>query len=205
MPGSSRRGERIDPGEHHDPEWHVLDVVEDFELIDAWQIPAEGTAAEFSELCTMFLSLDLENDEGSKASQFLFSARDRLGQLFGWDEEVLTQPIPGGEEVSLKERLDDELAATAQNIDGGKSPFQVVYYTDRELLLELSNSTVHAAIHLAWVPTGGDTYGGQMGIFVKTRGQLGRIYMPAIAPFRHYIVYPALMKRIAAGWQQRSS
>lgn len=175
----------------------------DFELIDAWRLPAGGTADEFSDFCEMFVSLDLANDEGSRASRFLFTARDRLGQVFGWDEEVLTQPIPGSDDVSLNARLSNELASTAHNIDDDKSPFQTVYYTDEELVLELSNSTVHAAIHLAWVPKGDDTFVGQMGIFVKNRGRLGRIYMPAIAPFRHYIVYPALMTRIDAEWRKR--
>ena len=69
--------------------------------------------------------------------------------------------------------------------------------------MELSNSTVHAAIHLAWVEVDNDSYIGQMGIFVKTRGRLGGVYMSAIAPFRHYIVYPALMRRLSQAWQQR--
>lgn len=71
--------------------------------------------------------------------------------------------------------------------------------------MELSNSTVHAALHLAWLQADAETYVGQMGIYVKNRGKLGRLYMPAIAPFRHYIVYPALMRRLGPAWEQRES
>ena len=47
----------------------------------------------------------------------------------------------------------------------------------------------------------GERFVAQMGIYVKNRGRLGQLYMPAIAPFRHYIVYPALMRRLESAWQ----
>jgi len=39
---------------------------------------------------------------------------------------------------------------------------------------------------------------------VKPRGRLGEAYMAAIAPFRHLIVYPALMRQIELGWSART-
>lgn len=194
---------RIDPSDHHDAAWHIHDVASDFQLIDAWKLPVAGSFDEFSELTALFLSLDLADDDGSRISRLLFAARDRLGQVFGWDDEVLTQPIPGCEETSLRHRLPTELRKTAHEIDDSASDFQAVYQTETESVLELSNSTVHAAIHFAWVGTHDTNYVGQMGIYVKNRGRLGRIYMPAIAPFRHYIVYPALMRRLGPAWRQR--
>jgi hypothetical protein len=62
---------------------------------------------------------------------------------------------------------------------------------------------VHAVLHLAWVDQGENLYRGQMGIYVKTRGALGSAYMALIGPFRHLIVYPALMRQIARAWQER--
>jgi len=36
-----------------------------------------------------------------------------------------------------------------------------------------------------------------MAILVKANGKLGRLYMASIKPFRHVIVYPALLRHIA--------
>lgn len=107
--------------------------------------------------------------------------------------------------TSLRDRLPPELAESSNDLDDSPADFQLVYQTDSEAAMELSNSTVHAAVHFAWVATDDETYVGQMGIYVKNRGKLGQIYMPAIAPFRHYIVYPALMRRLGPAWLQRKS
>jgi hypothetical protein len=40
-----------------------------------------------------------------------------------------------------------------------------------------------------------------MAVLVKPNGLLGRAYMAGIAPFRHLIVYPPLMRDIGQGWQ----
>ena len=101
--------------------------------------------------------------------------------------------------------LEEPLATSADDVDDSATDFQAVYVTANESVLELSNSAVHAAIHLAWIAAEDGSYGGQMGIYVKNRGRLGRVYMPAIAPFRHLIVYPALMRRLDRVWHERRS
>ena len=58
-------------------------------------------------------------------------------------------------------------------------------------------------MHLAWVEQGEDLYRGQMGVYVKPRGTLGEAYMALIAPFRHRVVYPALMRHIERAWDAR--
>jgi hypothetical protein len=35
-----------------------------------------------------------------------------------------------------------------------------------------------------------------MAVYVKPRGRFGRPYMAFIAPFRHWVVYPALLRQI---------
>jgi hypothetical protein len=68
---------------------------------------------------------------------------------------------------------------------------------------ELSNQTVHGVMHLAWVDRGEGRYLGQMAVYVKPRGRLGTRYMSLIAPFRHWVVYPALMRQIERAWKTR--
>ena len=196
MSSTTPTGGRIDPADHNNPAWHIHEVAHDFELIDAWRLPVAGGEEDFAEFMTMFLSLDLADNEQSSASNLLF--------VFGWDDEVLTLPIPGCTETSLSDRLSPELRASVDGVDDSQSEFQIVYQTDDEAVVELSNSTVHAAVHFAWVSAEGANHIGQMGIYVKTRGRFGGAYMVAIAPFRHYIVYPALMRRLESAWQQRS-
>jgi hypothetical protein len=43
-----------------------------------------------------------------------------------------------------------------------------------------------------------------MAVYVKPRGRLGKQYMAFIAPFRHWVVYPALLRQIERAWQART-
>ena len=60
-------------------------------------------------------------------------------------------------------------------------------------------------MHLAWVDKGEGHYQGQMEVYVKPRGKLGAAYMALIRPFRHRVVYPALMRRWERAWRRRSA
>jgi hypothetical protein len=43
-----------------------------------------------------------------------------------------------------------------------------------------------------------------MAVLVKPNGLLGTAYMAAIAPFRHLIVYPPILRELGREWQARS-
>jgi hypothetical protein len=58
-------------------------------------------------------------------------------------------------------------------------------------------------MHLAWVEHDAGSYQGQMGVYVKPRGRFGEAYMAVIAPFRHRVVYPALMRQVERAWNAR--
>ena len=83
--------------------------------------------------------------------------------------------------------------------------FVPLYRTDDEWAAEISNRTVHAVLQLAWVDRGGGAFAGRMGIYVKPRGRFGAAYMALIGPFRHLIVYPALMRQIERAWEDRAA
>ena len=57
-------------------------------------------------------------------------------------------------------------------------------------------------MHLGWVPDGAGGYRGQMAVLVKPNGLLGNAYMAAIRPFRHLIVYPAMMRDGKRRWER---
>jgi hypothetical protein len=192
---------RLKKWQHARHPWRISEIAPDFELIDAWALPARGTREEFADLCEIFATFGDAPGDGSGLAGALFALRTWLGEKLGWDRETNALPIPGCDETSLRQRLPPDLARATDDTTSG-SPFRLVYQTGDEFAAELSNSTVHAIVHLGWVTTG-DIYRGQMGIYVKPRGRFGRVYMAAIAPFRYWIVYPALLRRIGRAWKAR--
>ncbi|MCH9684389.1 MAG: DUF2867 domain-containing protein [Deltaproteobacteria bacterium] len=194
---------RLANADHAALPWRITEVAPDFDLLDAWSLPATGCSEDFGELVALWEGLDPASDDGSWASRWLFRLRTRLGDIFGWDAQTNTLPIPGHPEASLRERLPADLPALEIQQDS-PSPFRPIFATDREWTGELSNTTVHAVVQLGWVPQGDGAFRGHLGVYVKPRGRLGRVYMRLIAPFRHYVVYPALMRRIRRSWSQRA-
>jgi hypothetical protein len=76
--------------------------------------------------------------------------------------------------------------------------------TDDEWAAEIANRTMHGILHIGWVRDG-DHFRGQMAVLVKRNGVLGAGYMSAIKPFRHLIVYPAMMREIERAWRRGSA
>lgn len=192
---------RLTTDQHTGHPWRLPEVAPDFELLDAWALPVHGTEEEFEDLVQLWSRLD-PTQGSSGPSRALFQLRERLGQWFGWDDETNTLPIPGCAESSLRDRLPPNNPALPLP-ESTQSPFVPVFRTPREWTAELSNSTVHAVLQLGWVPDTAGGFRGRMGVYVKTRGWFGRAYMAVIAPFRHYIVYPALLRRVGQLWKSR--
>lgn len=183
--------------------WMIAQVAPDFRLLDVWGLPAEGRADEFATLVEIVTSLDPANGD-SRATRALFSLRFRLGAWFGWDDPTSKLPVPCCTETTLSARVPEDLRDTVTRpVLVGSTTFVPIYRTDDEWAAEISNSTVHAVMHLAWAEQGEGVYRGQMGVYVKPRGRLGAMYMALIGPFRHLIVYPALMRQIAHAWDAR--
>lgn len=188
--------------EHH---WLIDRIAHDFELLDVWALPAEGGPEGFPAFVDVLTSLDPA--EASPVSRLLFAVRYQLGRWFGWDDRTVKEPIPGSSEVSLQERLPDELRGSAEGpvlnpaADKSGSSFVPLYRTDREWAAEISNSTVHGVLHLSWPEQAAGRHRAQLAVYVKARGRLGRVYLRLIEPFRHLVVYPALTRQVGRAWQ----
>lgn len=204
---------RLSNAAHESRPWRVRDITSDFTLEDVWALPVHGAADDFRRLLGVMMSIDPANS-GSPLSRVLWSVRDRLGKWFdlggisgepGSDGAAGEVPIPDTNEASLTERLPADLANTATDVDFASTPFIPLYRTNVEFAAELSNRTVHAVMHLAWVEEQGGRYSGQMAVYVKPRGRFGRAYMALIKPFRHWVVYPALMRQIERAWNTRDA
>jgi hypothetical protein len=190
---------RLSNSEHEAHAWRIGEVAPDFRLEDVWALPAQGSAGDFARLLEVMASLDPAHAE-SRVTRALFSIRYRVGGWLGWDDTPQPLAIPEDAETTLRARLPADLRDTTAGLELRASDFTPLYRTDVEWAAEISNRTVHAVMHLAWAEQGDGHYRGQMGIYVKPRGWFGEAYMAAIAPFRHRIVYPALMREIERAW-----
>jgi len=203
-PGVTRaRAWRLPNSAHESRPWRIREIAPDFTVEDVWALPVDGGAGDFQALLEIMASGD-RADDGSLAARALWRIRLRLGSWLGWDDAASALPVPGTDEASLSGRLPDDLRNTAPERSFGPLPFAPLYRTDVEYAAELSNRTVHGVIHLAWVDQGEGRYQGQMAVYVKPRGRLGRSYMALIRPFRYWVVYPALMRRIERAWRTRA-
>jgi hypothetical protein len=205
---------RLPNATHESHFWRIHEIVPDFTLEDVWALPAEGNAEDFEKLLGLLAAADPTHAE-SAATRFLWQLRDRLGSWFdlgristparGDEEGARRLTIPGTEETSLADRLPEDLRETADGVDFASLPFVPLYRTGDEFAAEVSNQTVHGVMHLAWVEHGEGRYQGQMAVYVKPRGLFGRGYMAAIKPFRHWIVYPALMRQTERTWNEATA
>jgi hypothetical protein len=197
---------------HESRPWRIREIVPDFTLEDVWALPVEGGAEDFDALLEVMSSGDLPDSPLFRA---LWWARDQLGRWFdlgrisappgerGATAAKPALPIPGTNETSVAQRLPEDLRGTASDIRFDAVPFTSLYRTRDEFAAELSNRTVHSVMHLAWAAQGGQRYCGEMAVYVKPRGLLGKCYMAVIKPFRYLIVYPALMRHIEREWISR--
>jgi hypothetical protein len=130
----------------------------------------------------------------SRGASALFGLRRLLGRALGWDRT----PIRPDE--SLLSRLSDADRGASQVAPGTfVGPFLLVYQFARESLLETRNATVHGfiAMALARTATGYRLY---WAVYVRPVSWLTRPYLMAIEPFRRFVVYPALLRRIRRAW-----
>jgi uncharacterized protein DUF2867 len=203
---------RLPNSEHERLPWRIHELVPDFTLEDVWALPMRGGPDDFQDMLDLAASFDPSKAE-SRPTRFLWDLRDRLGRWFGLGE--ISTPvdgeaadgqlsIPDSGESSLRDRLPPDLRGTAAGFAFGSLPFVPLYRLDREAAAEISNKTVHGVAHLSWVELDDGRYEGRMAVYVKPRGALGHAYMALIKPFRHWIVYPALMKQMERTWNERS-
>lgn len=187
---------RLPERAHTSRPWRIHDIAPDFRIEDVWGLPTPGGPDDFPRLVRLVADFEPERSS-SRALRALFAIRSRTGDLLGLDK-----PSAGvGSRVpTLRERLPDDLRAAPAG-PRGKLPFTPVYLTRDEWALELANETVHGVLHLGWVADEGGGCRGQMAILVKRNGLLGAAYMTAIAPFRHLVVYPALMRDLGREWR----
>ena len=199
MHRSCRQSWRLADGAHASHPWRIHQLTPDFRLEDVWALPTPGGKEDFASLVNQFASGDPSRSLPGVA-RLLWMLRVRLGEVLGWDRP---ETGAGARVPTLRDRLPDDLREGPSGPAFPTLPFASLYLLEDEWAAEAANRTMHGVLHLGWVehPAGG--YRGQMAVLVKPNGLLGAAYMAAIRPFRHLIVYRALMRQTERTWRTR--
>ena len=187
---------RLPDAAHLARPWRIHAIAPDFRLEDVWALPTPGGPDDFPELVDLMAAYDPE--EGSIGPlRVLFALRWKLGELLGWDDDDTGL---GARVATLRDRLPEDLRGDAPALGS----FAPLYLTRDEYAAEIANRTVHGVLHLGWVEDGAGGHRGQMAVLVRPNGRFGSAYMAAITPFRHAIVYPAMLKELGRRWRART-
>jgi Protein of unknown function (DUF2867) len=192
---------RLPSSAHSSQPWRIHALTRDFRLEDVWALPTAGGPGDFARLVQIVAASDPERDSPALV-RALWAIRWRLGALLAWDD-----PGSGvGSRVeTLRERLPGDLRAARPGPEFDSLPFSSLYLLEDEWAAEIANRTMHGVLHLGWVADGDGAYHGQLAVYVKPNGLLGEAYMGAIRPFRHLIVYPAMLRALEREWSGESA
>lgn len=173
---------RADPAEFQKLDLRCHAFLRDVPLHDVWAVPLDdgGPARTINDVRAI-----------------LFALRWTRGRALGWDDE---RHDPPGASYVL--RLAEADRSRSQVPPGARDgPFRVLYVFGDEALSELRNATVHAFLALALRrrPEGYVLY---LAVYVKPVTRLTPLYMALIDPFRRFIVYPAIGRRIQDAWSR---
>ena len=192
---------RMPNAEHADRPWRIHEITADFRLHDVWSLPTPGGPDDFAVLVRQ-TAQGTTSGNPSPIARALFAIRWKLGELFGWDD---VEAGVGRRVPTLRDRLPADLRDGPAGPEFERLPFTSVFLTDDEWAAEMANRTVHGVLHLSWVRDVDGRYRGQMAVLVRPNGVLGSAYMALIAPFRHLLVYPPLMREIEREWRAEVS
>jgi hypothetical protein len=127
----------------------------------------------------------------------LLDIRFFVGRFFGWDRE----PAPTAWKTFATRLTDIDRSRSLAAAGSRDGFFRVVYRFENEQLVELINRTAHAAALSTLVETA-TAYRFYLGVYVRSVSRFTPFYMALIDPFRKLIVYPSLLRSVAARWNR---
>ena len=144
-----------------------------------------------------FDAADAEINRFPPVARALIRLRLLLGRIFRLETEPKDALA-----ASFGSRLTTEDRARSFVVSGTpEGLFRVVYRFENEQLLEIQNRTVHAAA-LSALAERADSYRFYFAVYVRQSRWITPFYMGLIDPFRKWIIYPAMLKKIRAIWDQ---
>jgi hypothetical protein len=192
---------RIPNTAHSSRPWRIHELTHDFRLEDVWELPGVGGPDDFPRLVQLVASSD-PSENSALPVRALFALRWKLGELFGLDG---ADAGVGSRVPTLRDRLPADLREGPSGPRFDSLPFTSLYLSEDEWAAEVANRTMHGVMHFGRVPDETGGFRAHMAVLVKPNGVLGDAYMAAIRPFRHLIVYPAIMGEMGRQWREASS
>jgi hypothetical protein len=182
---------RADPAEYLSLRLRAHELLRDVPLYDVSvvDLPGGGAGRRVADIRAL--------DSAAAPSRIvtaLYGVRRFVGRMFGWDH-VRTPPRD-----SLLSRLSDRDRRDSEIVPGTPDgAFRVLYQFHDEMLSETRNATVlgYICIALARTAIGYRLY---FAVYVVPVSWLTRPYLLAIEPFRRFIVYPAMLRRLRRAW-----
>jgi len=182
---------RASPVEYLGLKLRAHEVLHDVPLYDVSVVDLPGGGAGRSVADIRALDATLPP---SRVATALFGVRRFLGRVFSWDR------VPMRPEDSLLGRLSERDRRDSEIPPGTPvGSFLLLYQFPGEALIETWNATVHGYVctGLQRTETGYRLY---WGVYVLPVSWLTRPYLIAIEPFRRFILYPAMLRRIRRAW-----
>ena len=187
---------RIAPAEFHQHDFRVHTFLPDVPLHDVWRFALVGGGGERTIRDVAALLQNGAIEQANVTVRGLFTLRGALGRVFGWDNAQHAIP-----EASYVNRLTEADRARSLDEPGSQQgAFRVIYTFPQETLGEIQNATVHAFSLMAMTPTP-EGYRVFWAIYVKRVSWLTPCYMACIDPFRRFLVYPTVIKRLQQAWR----
>jgi hypothetical protein len=195
---------QISPTEFSALPLRVHSFLADVPLHDVWAVdlPKHRDGVSLSEFLRRggqdgFDEADAEIHRLPPVARALFHLRFFLGRIFRLEDEPKDALA-----ASFGSRLTAEDRARSFVVPGTpEGLFRVVYRFENEQLLEVQNRTVHGAA-LSALAERADSYRFYFAVYVRPSSWITPFYLGLIDPFRKWIIYPALLKRIRATWDQ---
>ena len=195
---------QISPTEFYALPLRVHRFLADVPLHDVWAVdlPTHRDGVTLSEFLRPAIqdgleAADAEINRFPPVARALFRLRFFLGRIFRLDAEPKDALA-----ASFGSRLTPEDRARSFVVSGTpEGLFRVVYRFENEQLLEIQNRTVHAAA-LSALAERADSYRFYFAVYVRQRTWITPFYMGLIDPFRKRIIYPAMLRKIRAIWDQ---
>jgi hypothetical protein len=187
---------RLPNSAHTSRPWRIHEIAPDFRLEDVWELPGRAGPGDFPRLVQLITSLDLSQSP-SRVNRALWDIRWKVGGLLGWDDpdKGLGSRVP-----TLRDRVPADLLRGGHGPEFDSIPLTPLYLSDDEFAAEIANKTMHGVMHIGAVELQDGSLRAQMAVLVKTNGRFGDAYMAAIKPFRHLIIYPAVMRQGRELW-----
>jgi hypothetical protein len=197
--GAKKKMPRISPTEFYALPLRVHTFLAGVPLHDVWAVdlPTHRDAVTLSEFLRLASLGDADINRLPPVARALIRLRLFLGSVFRLEAEPKDALA-----ASFGNRLTPEDRARSFVAPGTpEGLFRVVYRFENEQLLEIQNRTVHAAA-LSALARRTDSYRFYFAVYVRQTNWITPFYMGLIDPFRRWIIYPALLKKIRATWDQ---